>query len=525
MPQVAALYRLSDRKQVKRKQDDEVDIPGQRKAVAAFLAERPDWRLVSEYEEKGVSAFKISADDRDVLQEAYRDAAAGKWTVLVVFKADRLSRRSLEYPGALAAFHGLGVEVWSVVDQPGGKRLSIDNQMDKLVRFIEGWQAETESVNTSIRVRERMRQLAESGRWIGGRVPFGYKLEAQIGDDGQPVIKGGRVVRVLVPDPDWAPTVREMYSKYLAGVGTPQLAAWLNKMGAPSFTGSGWEASGVMKLMRNPLYCGMLAYRRGQNATSRPRDHFVVRGVHEGIIDSDLWANVQEAMATRSRIPRRQLGAEYVLVGVAFCSCGNRIGGITRRWTLKSGEVHSYQEYRCREKTTRGVCPAGLNHHIRAEVLESAFVKALSMLGERRQLRAFLEEKDEDYRRRVIDFQEQQRALNERVGMVETGLKRLDRAYFMVENAVLTDEEYREKKQEFQAELLEIQNQLAALTPPTQRGTAERLAEATEDFVANWQYLGTAEKRAFALDIAQGFGIKVVVMPDGLVQLEWDGTI
>lgn len=44
--------------------------------------------------------------------------------------------------------------------------------MDKFVRFLEGWQAETESKNTSLRVSEAMQQLAKQGKWsVGGPRP------------------------------------------------------------------------------------------------------------------------------------------------------------------------------------------------------------------------------------------------------------------------------------------------------------------------------------------------------------------
>lgn len=98
------------------------------------------------------------------------------WQVLVVYKADRLSRNSFEYPVVLDRFSRIGCEVWSVKDAVGGKLLALDTRMDKFVRFLEGWQAETESKNTSIRVSEAMLQLAKQGKWSGGPTPYGYRL-------------------------------------------------------------------------------------------------------------------------------------------------------------------------------------------------------------------------------------------------------------------------------------------------------------------------------------------------------------
>jgi DNA invertase Pin-like site-specific DNA recombinase len=81
---VAAIYRVSTDKQLKREGDD--TIPVQRAAVREFVAQRPGWILVREYAEEGVSGFKVSAEDRDVLQQAFRDARAGLWQVLTVWQ-------------------------------------------------------------------------------------------------------------------------------------------------------------------------------------------------------------------------------------------------------------------------------------------------------------------------------------------------------------------------------------------------------------------------------------------------------
>ncbi|HWI61146.1 MAG TPA: recombinase family protein, partial [Symbiobacteriaceae bacterium] len=135
---VAAIYRVSTERQVRR--DGEESLPVQRTAVRQFVAGRPGWTLVREYAEEGVSGFKRSAEERDVLQAALRDARAGQWQALVVFKADRLSRNAFEYPVVIDRFRRLGVVVWSVTEG----LLALDTQMDKFIRFLEGWQAETE---------------------------------------------------------------------------------------------------------------------------------------------------------------------------------------------------------------------------------------------------------------------------------------------------------------------------------------------------------------------------------------------
>ncbi len=60
MKRVYCLYRVSTKGQV-----DKDDIPMQKTSCREF-AERNGWTILKEFQEKGVSGFKVSASDRDV---------------------------------------------------------------------------------------------------------------------------------------------------------------------------------------------------------------------------------------------------------------------------------------------------------------------------------------------------------------------------------------------------------------------------------------------------------------------------
>lgn len=61
---VFTLYRVSTIGQV-----DKDDIPMQKEYCRDFISQHPDWQLVQEVYEKGVSGFKKSAKDRDAIIE------------------------------------------------------------------------------------------------------------------------------------------------------------------------------------------------------------------------------------------------------------------------------------------------------------------------------------------------------------------------------------------------------------------------------------------------------------------------
>ena len=136
---VCCLYRVSTLKQVEKD-----DIPMQKQRCHEFAAQM-GWDIVREFSEKGVSGFKVSAKQRDAIQEIQREAALNTFDILLVFMFDRLGRRDDETPFIVEWFVNNGIEVWSA--EEGQQRF--DNHVDKLLNYIRYWQASGESIKTS----------------------------------------------------------------------------------------------------------------------------------------------------------------------------------------------------------------------------------------------------------------------------------------------------------------------------------------------------------------------------------------
>ena len=163
---VCCLYRVSTLKQVEKD-----DIPMQKQRCHEFAAQM-GWDIVREFSEKGVSGFKVSAKQRDAIQEIQREAALNTFDILLVFMFDRLGRRDDETPFIVEWFVNNGIEVWRA--EEGQQRF--DNHVDKLLNYIRYWQASGESIKTSIRTKTRLGQIVMEGRFRGGYAPYGYQL-------------------------------------------------------------------------------------------------------------------------------------------------------------------------------------------------------------------------------------------------------------------------------------------------------------------------------------------------------------
>ena len=98
MKRVICLYRVSTVGQV-----DHDDIPMQKKACREYVEQHPDWEIVDEISEKGVSGYKVSTNARDAIVEIKKQAITHQFDVLLVFMFDCLGRRDDETPFVVCA--------------------------------------------------------------------------------------------------------------------------------------------------------------------------------------------------------------------------------------------------------------------------------------------------------------------------------------------------------------------------------------------------------------------------------------
>lgn len=217
MVRVECLYRVSTKGQV-----DHDDIPMQRIECRKFAADN-GWTIIKELQEKGVSGFKVSANDRDAIQELREDAAEKRFDVLLVFMFDRLGRRDDETPFVVEWFAKQGIRIFSVKE---GEQ-KFESHTDSLINYIRYWQSEGESKKTSIRIKTRLDQLRAEGLYTGGPVRYGYRAV----EKGR-LNKKNKPVKDLEIDPAEAAVVKEIFERTVYhGEGSFTLANDLNSRG------------------------------------------------------------------------------------------------------------------------------------------------------------------------------------------------------------------------------------------------------------------------------------------------------
>jgi len=340
---VYCLYRVSTAKQVDHDENNQADIPMQRKACHEF-ADRMGWTIVHEEQEDGVSGFKVRAADRDKLQIIKQDAREGNFDILLVFMFDRIGRIAEETPFVVEELVQEGIRVWSVNE--GEQRF--DSHTDFLTNYIRYWQAAGESKKTSIRTKTALGQMVQDGRFRGGSTPYGYRLEKS-----GIINKRKHEVYKLVIDEEEAKIVRMMFNLCVsAGYGRWRLATFLNEKGIKTRKGTNWHDATVGSILHHVLYKGVL---KSGDTYSEPFSELQ-------IIDPytfDLAQKIMEARAKEKKekreIPLNTAG-QSLLSGNIFCGhCGGRLVLTTNgsRYKLASGEIKTYKRIRyiCYNKT------------------------------------------------------------------------------------------------------------------------------------------------------------------------------
>jgi site-specific DNA recombinase len=279
-------------------------LDAQREACEAYIKSQAHegWRLIPDrYDDGGLSGASL---DRPALQALLSDVGAGKITIVVVYKVDRLTRSLADFAKLVELFDQHGVSFVSVTQS-----FNTTSSMGRLTLNVLLSFAQFEREVIGERVRDKIAASKRKGIWVGGPVPLGY---ASIG-------------KKLVVIPEEAETVRAIFARYLKLGSMGALMEDLDRRGIRTKARRGTDGRVIggirfgvgplAYLLKNRFYIGEVVYR-GE----------VHRGEHEPIVDRDLFAAVQEKLAGNAVARQVRLkGSPAILAGRIFDDRGNRM--------------------------------------------------------------------------------------------------------------------------------------------------------------------------------------------------------
>jgi DNA invertase Pin-like site-specific DNA recombinase len=259
------------------------------------------------------------------------------------------------------------------------------------VETLAGLMAEGEVNRIADRRYFGMNAVARSGKWKHARVAYGYTRLA--GHSGEKAIYTD--VPRLVPEE--TAIVQRMERLYLEdGLGSVSIAKRLNGESVPSPSGKEWRGSTILKVLKNPFYCGYVVWGLTRMATifdheaggfvSRPtpvqaiaelkqrlgheptifdlldhadelakHDVVITRGDHEPCRSEKTQRALYDELARRREMGGRAVATigrrPPLLTGIIFCACcGSPMVAMTRSTTDRI-------YYVCRARRTGQTCP------------------------------------------------------------------------------------------------------------------------------------------------------------------------
>jgi len=301
-------------------------LDAQREACEAYIQSQKSagWVALPEmYDDGGISGGTM---DRPALKRLLADIGAGRVDTVVVYKVDRLTRSLNDFAKIVDAFDAKGVSFVSVTQQ-----FNTTTSMGRLTLNMLLSFAQFEREVTGERIRDKIAASKRKGMWMGGVTPLGYDVQD----------------RKLIVNEREADTVRDIFRRYADLKSVRALKEDLDASGIVSKVRDGPRPGGVpfargalYLMLQNRIYRGEIVHKD----TSYP-------GLHEPIIDEELWNEVQAALVENrvERTTQSKAVAPSLLAGLVYDDNGDRM---SPTHTNKKGTRYRY--YVSQSLITRG---------------------------------------------------------------------------------------------------------------------------------------------------------------------------
>ncbi len=319
-------------------------LDAQREACHAFIAsQKPEgWIPVrDDYDDGGFSGGNL---ERPALRRLMADIEDGLVDVVVVYKIDRLSRSLMDFSKLVDVFDKHGVTFVSVTQS-----FNTTTSMGRLTLNILLSFAQFEREVIGERVRDKVAASRKKGMWMGGWVPFGYRVEDR---------------RLFIEEAE-AQIVRFIFERFLKLGSATLLAKELQDQDVRTRSGKPIDKGWLYKLFANRIYVGEAVHK----GTAYP-------GEHEAIISRELWDKVHAIMAEgpRSRACKTRAQTPALLKGLLFAPNGM---AMTPSHTRRRGKLYRYYVTMSVLKLGPDTCPI---RRIAAGEIEGAVIDQLRVV-------------------------------------------------------------------------------------------------------------------------------------------------
>lgn len=380
------------------------------------------YTIADRYVDDGISGSLLN--ERDELQRMLEDVKKREIDIILFTKLDRFFRNVKNYLNTQAVLDEYGVTwraIWESYETETPQGRLMINQMLSFAQF--------ECENTSQRILRVFDYKKAKREVLSGKIPFGYMIKD----------------KHLVPDPDKAPIVRQVFDMYAT---TGKMCETMRKtqgLGLPK------TQRAFKWLLKNRKYIGE-AY--GDSSYCEP------------IIDRATFDKVQYLLTMNVKKSQKNT---YIFSGLTYCKdCGRKMTGTTDRYKDKR-----YPLYRCMYHY-RPLPVCGNSKSLNERKLEEYLVKNLENLA--------FEKVEVGESADTIDYAK----------LIESTEKKMSRLKDLYVNELLTLGEYKKDLDEYQRQIAEYKREMSQ----HQSAGRDKLKELIGQNLSDWYWtLEPHEKR------------------------------
>ncbi|MDD6463612.1 MAG: recombinase family protein [Clostridiaceae bacterium] len=358
---------------------------------------------IAVYEDEGFSGGNLNRPDFKRMMD---DAKNHRFRAIIVYRLDRISRNISDFAGLIESLSRMDIAFVSIKEQ-----FDTASPMGRAMMYITSVFSQLERETIAERIRDNMRELAKTGRWLGGITPTGYKSAAV-----ETVTVDGKTKKCCKLElvPEEAEIIKTIFDLYIENDSQTITEAELIKRGIRTKNGKYFTRFSIKGILQNPVYMiadedaynyfvkaesdlfagkedfdgvhGIMAYNRtnqekGKAVEHLPTEEWIVAvGKHHGLIPGKVWVKVQKSLErNKSKAYRKPRNNDALLTGLLFCSCGSRMYPKMGKRKNADGETVFTYVCKLKERSQRAACNL---KNANGNALDAAIIEQIKMLAE-----------------------------------------------------------------------------------------------------------------------------------------------
>ena len=300
------------------------------------------------------------------------DAKKNVYNVLICYRLDRIARNVSAFSDLIEELSAHNISFISVKEQ-----FDTTTPMGRAMMYIASVFAQLEREIGAERIKDNMRELAKTGRWLGGITPTGYKSEGyttvtvkEVNQENEVEKKKKKAFKLKKVESEGM-LIEMLFEKYRSFKSLTMMETYLLNNDIKTKNNKRFTRFALLSIFENIVYAkndinmynyltekgieiyakkedfdgihGMIAYNKTKqikhkaNQKNDMKDWIVSVGKHQGYISGKEWIEVQEIIARNSqkryRRPRKN---KSILSGILKCKCNSYM-----RPKLHSGRTYA----------------------------------------------------------------------------------------------------------------------------------------------------------------------------------------